>query len=158
MALITAEDIQARVLPTVYLRLFDRNKTGHVDAAYLATCIASGDSRAQMKCAAYFDAAFDAPGGTVDEAIKGAIVAYVCLEAVLYNPLFTNDHRMPFMAAATRADKFFDDLSEDNRNRVKTSAAGRSKPRAAVRNITDAVGENTQSFGRARDRKDPTAF
>jgi hypothetical protein len=156
--IIAASDIQARVAPDVYLRMFDRDRDGVADAAYLTTCIATADSKVRMRLAAAFPIEVDAAGGTVDEAIKGACVSYACLEAVIYNPLFNGTQQAPFAALAKMADEFFDRLVRDNRNRPKTSAMGRAKPWAATVNSTDSTGAPTNPMTRVADGKDGSGY
>jgi hypothetical protein len=156
-ALITAADIEARVPPDEYLKLYDRDGDGVADAAFVTTCITTADSRVRMQLYAHVGAP-DAAGGTVDEAIKAACVSYACLEAVLYTPLYSDAAAAPYKAGADRADKFLERLAKDDRARVVTANTGRARPVASVSNATDADGLPTNPLGRAASGRDPSAY
>jgi hypothetical protein len=155
MAYITAADLIVRVPADVYIRMFDRDGDGIADADVVESCIATADSKVKMRCYAAFGDDFDAIGGTVDEAIKAMTVAYAFIEAVMYNPLFTADDRGAFSGALKLADQFFDRLTKDNGNRVRTSAVGRAQPRGRVNNTLDENGVPTNPFTQAADRRTP---
>lgn len=158
--LITSADIQSRVPPDDYLKMFDRDRDGTPDAPVLATCINTGDSKVRMRTQAYFGGvALDDPHGAVDEAIKDCVVAYACECAVIYNPLYSDRDAAPFRAAAKRADEFLDRLARDDRNRVVTAAGGRARPRAVLDNAVGSDGVTpTNPFNRAADGSDRTGF
>lgn len=152
---ITAADLIARQTPDVFVRLFDRDGDGIADSDVIESCIATAESKVKMRCYAAFGADFDALGGTVDEAVKGMTCAYAFIEAVMYNPLFTNDDKGAFAGALKIADAFFDRLVKDNGNRVRTSAVGRAQPRGRVNNTVDEFNNPTNPFAQAADRKSP---
>lgn len=138
--MITTSDIQAR-LPSSedYLKLFDRTGVGTVDTAFVAQCIADGESEVNMRLfAALGNSTLDAAGGTVDAAVKRVAVTYAVRCALLLNPLLTDQDTAPYRNAFKWADDFLDRLCKDRQNRVVTSRAGITEPTASVQSYVSA--------------------
>lgn len=157
MGLISASDISSRFTADLYLKVFDKDRDGTADSAFVSQCISTAESIVSMRTRAAFGADFDLSGGTVDEAIKGVVVDVAVWEAVKYSPLQT-DAKAPFRQSYNDAMAFLDRLVKDDRNRVKTSAVGRPSPRAEVRNGTNESGETTSPFRDVADGKSGSVF
>lgn len=159
MAALVAADVSVRMSAATYLKLFDLDGVGTVSATFLAACLADGESEVNMRLyAAFGEQTLAGASGTVDAAIKRAMVVYAIRCALMLNPLTGDEDAAPFAKAFKWADDFFDRLTKDVKNRPVTSGIGRSKPRAEVINTEDAAGVSTAPLRRSADRQDPTGY
>lgn len=158
MALITASDIQARMTTEAYDRVWDKDGTGSVDSSFQAVCIASATSEARMRCGAAFPEDWETNGATPDVAIVDHVCALAIYKGVRLNPS-AGGQVSPYEKAYKEALDFFDRLSRDDRNRLRTSYGGRARPRADIENLTRAGdGVETNAYVRSADQKDPSGF
>jgi hypothetical protein len=154
------DDITDRMSSDAYLRVFDRDGTGAADETFMETCAMDAESEASMRTGASFPGYFDEDGATVDPAIIRHMVALTIYNAVRLNPSAGGGEKElgAFEKSNKQALDFFDRLSRDDRNRLRTGAGGRARPRAAAINTTDDCGEPTNPFTRVMDRKDSSRF
>lgn len=155
MAIFSSADITARLSTQAHARLFARNGGTVVDTAFRDLIVAEAESRIRMLTAAAFPAGFDAAGGTVDEALKGAGVDIACGLAASRHP--SAGEGGAYVLAMTRAEEFLRKLKADQARPV-TSAAGPARPQAGSRNLTDDAGVPTNPFNRAADGRDATGY
>lgn len=154
---ITSSDVTARLSTQAYARLFAKSGGATADTAFRDLCISEANSRASMITKAAFPDGLDAPGGSVDEGLKGLVVDICC--GIAASRHASSDPAMgAYAKGKAAAEDMLRALNRDRDFRSVTSAEGRARPRASNTNLTDATGLPTNPLVRAADGSDPSDF
>lgn len=153
---ITSTDVSARLSSDAYLRLFDRNGTGAVDASFLQECIDDACSQWVMWTGAALPGDWTANGANVEPAVKRHLAWMTCYAAAQGFPGAGGGN--PYRQHWLDAKAFAADLSRDRDARLVTSAPGRPVPQAHLGNATNASGIPTNPFSRAANGEDGSGY
>ena len=155
-AIITTTDLTDRLSTQAYTRLYARNGGATVDTTFVATCLAEANSKFRMWTKAAFPSGVYQTTDTRDAGVVGLIVD-VC-NGIAASRHTTYDPDGGYAVAARAAKTDIKALNRDEDMRAPGSSAGSPVPRATNRNITDDAGVPTNSYTRAADRRDGSAF
>lgn len=158
-AIIVTADVTGRLSTQAHTRLFARNGGSTVDTTFRDLCIAEANSRIRTFTRAAFPNGLYVVGDTPDPEVVGRGVDIVCMIAASRHTS-SADEGGAYRAAGRAAEQFFRSMSRDADARppVSNASVGTAKPRAEVRNVTDASGVYTSAYARAADRRDGSAF
>ncbi len=154
--IIVTADVTGRLSSSAHARLFAKNGGSTVDTTFRDLCIAQANSEIRTLTRAAFPDGLYQSTDTLDPEVVGKGVWLVCAIAASYH--LSTDETSGYGANGNRSREFFKMLSRDQDARAAGSSAERPLPRASNRNVTDATGLPTNSYGRAADRRDGSAF
>ena len=120
MSIAVRADLQARLSPQAFTRLYARNGGSTVDTVFADLCLAEAESEFRMICAAAFPDGFTSP---VDVAIVGAVCDIANAKAAARHLSATEQSGYALAGKAAR--DFARRLSDDNRARPTTGQLAR---------------------------------
>lgn len=155
-AILVTADVTGRLSTQAYARLFAKNGGATVDTTFRDLCIAQANSKFRILTRAAFPDGFYQTTDTPDPGVVGLIFDLCCGLASYAHPA-AND-LAGYGANAARAEAMILRINRDADARPPGSAAGRSRPRSSVTNLTDSAGAYTNPLSRAADGKDGSGF
>ena len=158
MALLTLDELKARVSPETYLRAFrrvDDESSGDTDA-YAQTCVDDACNEALRRTQGYLTAQLDSQPS--DPTIKRCVAAVALFNGVALMPSSGAANASPFEPAYKRALDEFDRMAADVKSRnVSGSNPIASTTAATIQNIVNLDGI-TRRYGEVADRKGGSSY
>lgn len=155
-AIITSSDLTGRLSTQAYTRLFAKNGGATVDTTFRDLCVAEANSVARILLRAAFPSGLYSTTDTLDAGVVGAVVDLACWIAAKRH--LSAEQAGGYYEASQRAEDLLKRLSRDADARAPGSSSSPARPRSSVTNVTDSAGVATNSYGRAADGRDGSAF